>query len=160
MDLKAKRKKRLVEFTIKESGTTGFFMAILFLFGLYLSWTLSVYAKLLYLLFWVVSFFLIHGMTCRNCVYHGKHCPVPFEGSCSDTFFSKGKGFGLISTIGVILTYSLRICIPYVAIYRSGSISDFISYTTVFLLFFYVLIFHTGCPNCINLQCPMNPEHS
>ena len=159
MKIKVKRKKRLTEFTLTEHGITAFFMALLFLFGLYLSRTLSIPALLLYLLFWVASYFVIHGMTCRNCVYHGKHCPVPFQGSCSDIFFSKGKGFGPMSAIGVILTYSLRICIPYAAISRSGSISDFISYTAVFMAFYYVLTFHTGCPNCINLQCPMNPEH-
>jgi hypothetical protein len=90
MNIKAKRKKRLVEFTIKESGTTGFFMAILFLFGIYLSGALSVPAMLLYLLFWVVSYLVIHGMTCRNCVYHGKHCRYHLKGVVQTYFSVKG----------------------------------------------------------------------
>ena len=160
MKIKIKRKKRLSEFTIKEYGINGFFMTILFLFGLYLSYTLSIYAMFLYLLFWVGSYFVIHGTTCRNCVYYGKRCPVPFEGSCSHIIFSRGKKFGLISIIGAGLAYILRICIPYVAIFHNDSVSYFILYSAIFLLFLYVLFFHTGCPNCINIRCPMNPDNN
>jgi len=73
-----KRKSKLSEFTIKEYGINGGLVAILFLFGLYLSWTLSRFAGLLYLLLWVASYFVIHATACRNCVYHGNfsgfHC--------------------------------------------------------------------------------------
>jgi hypothetical protein len=133
---------------------------LLFLFGLYLSWKLSMFALLLYSLLWVASYFLIHSTTCRNCAYYGKHCPVPFEGSCSHLTFNRGKTFGLFSLIGASLTYFLRICIPYVAIFQSGSTFYFILYTGVFALFLFVLFFHTGCPNCINIQCPLNPDFS
>lgn len=160
MKLGIKRKERLSEFTIKEYGVNGVLMMILFLFGLYLSWKLSTYAMLLYLLFWVASYFVIHATTCRNCAYYGKHCPVPFEGSCSHITFSRGKNFGLFSLVAASFAYILRICIPYVAIFYSGSILYFILYTVVFIIFFYVLLFHTGCPNCINIKCPLNPDFS
>ena len=160
MNLGIKRKERLSEFTIKEYGVNGVLMMILFLFGLYLSWKLSTYAMLLYLFLWVASYFVIHATTCRNCAYYGKHCPVPFEGSCSHIIFSRGKNFGLFTLVGASFTYILRICIPYVAIFHSGSILYFILYTVVFILFFYVLLFKTGCPNCINIKCPLNPDFS
>ena len=91
MNLRAKRKAKLSEFTIKEYGINGGLMAILFLFGLFLSWKLSTFAGLLYVLLWVASYFIIHATTCRNCVYHGKQCPVPFEGSCSHLTFDTRK---------------------------------------------------------------------
>ncbi len=160
MNLGIKRKKRLSEFTIKEYGVNGVLMMVLFLFGLYLSWKLSTYAMLLYLLLWVGSYFVIHATTCRNCAYYGKHCPVPFEGSCSHIIFGRGKNFGLFSLVGASFAYILRISIPCVAIFHSGSILYFILYMAVFILFFYVLLFHTGCPNCIHIKCPLNPDYS
>ena len=57
MNLKPKRKAKLSEFTIKEYGINGGLMAILFLFGLFLSWKLSTFAGLLYVLLWVASYF-------------------------------------------------------------------------------------------------------
>jgi len=44
MNLGLKRKAKLSEFTIKEYGINGGLMAIIFLFGLYLSWKLSTFA--------------------------------------------------------------------------------------------------------------------
>lgn len=155
-----KRKNRLSEFTIKEYGINGAIIAALFLFGLILSWNLSVFAGLLYLLAWVASYFVIHATTCRNCVYHGKQCPVPLEGGCSHLMFDQGSNFGIIAGIGGLVAYFLRICIPYVAIFQAGSITYFILYSGVLVSFFYVLFYHTGCPNCIQTKCPMNPDFS
>jgi hypothetical protein len=153
-----KRKNKLSQFTLKEYGINGVFITALFLFGLYLSWKLSTFAGLLYVLLWVASYFIIHATTCRNCVYHGKQCPVPFEGSCSHLTFDRGNNFGIFAGIGGLVAYFLRVCIPYVAIFQSGSILYFVLYTGVIGLFFYVLLYHTGCPNCINTKCPMNPD--
>jgi hypothetical protein len=158
MNLKPKRKAKLSEFTIREYGINGGLMAILFLFGLFLSWKLSTFAVFLYLLLWVVSYPLIHATTCRNCVYHGKQCPVPLEGGCSHLTFDQGNNFGLFAGVGGFLAYFLRVCIPYVAIIQAGSVVYFALYTGVILLFFYVLLYHTGCPNCIQTKCPMNPD--
>ncbi len=158
MNLGIKRKSRLSEFTIKEYGINGVLAAILFLLGLFLSWALSTVAVLLYLLLWVASYFVIHATTCRNCVYHGKKCPVPFEGSCSHLIFDRGNNFGLFAGLGGLLAYFLRVCIPFVAIFESGSILNFVLYSSVIVLLFYVLIYHTGCPNCINTKCPLNPD--
>ena len=153
-----KRKNKLSQFTFKEYGINGLFIAVLFLFGLFLSWELSVFAGFMYLLLWVASYFVIHATTCRNCVYHGKRCPVPLEGSCSHLTFERGNNFGLLAGIGGLVAYFLRVCIPYIALAQAGSITYFILYTGIFALFFYVLFFHTGCPNCINTKCPMNPD--
>ena len=153
-----KRKKRLSEFTFKEYGINAGLMAILFLFGLYLSWELSTFAGLLYLLLWIASYFMIHATTCRNCVYHGKQCPVPLEGGCSHLLFERGDNFDLLAGGGGLLAYFLRVCIPYVAVAKAGSVAYFAIYTGVLILFFYVLLYHTGCPNCINTKCPMNPD--
>src|SRR5210317_1536146 len=102
MNLRAKRKAKLSEFTIKEYGINGGLMAILFLFGLFLSWKLSTFAGLLYVLLWVASFPLIHATTCRNCVYYGKQCPVPLEGGCSHLMFERGNNFGIFAGVGVL----------------------------------------------------------
>ena len=158
MNLKPKRKAKLSEFTIIEYGINGGLMAILFLFGLFLSWKLSTFAGLLYVLLWVASFPLIHATTCRNCVYYGKQCPVPLEGGCSHLMFERGNNFGVFAGLGGLVAYFLRVCIPYVAIIQAGSIMNFVLYTGVLALFFYVLLYHTGCPNCINTKCPMNPD--
>ena len=155
-----KRNKRLSEFTIREYGINAVLMTILFLFGMYLSWKLSTSAGILYVLLWVSSYPLIHATTCRHCVYHGKQCPVPLEGWCSHLLFERGNNFGLFAGIGVLLAYFLRVCIPYVAIVQVGSVAYFVLYTGVIILFFYVLFYHTGCPNCINTKCPMNPDFS
>ena len=158
MNFGIKRKNRLSEFTIKEYGINGLLMAILFLFGLYLSWKLSTFAGMLYVLLWVASYPLIHATTCRNCVYYGKQCPVPFEGGCSHLMFERGNNFGILAGVGGLLAYFLRVCIPYLAIIQAGSAMYFALYTGVILLFFYILFYHTGCPNCIQTKCPMNPD--
>ena len=152
-----KRNQKLSAFTIKEVGINGLLMGLLFGFGLFLSLNLSVFAGLLYVLLWVSSYFLIHATTCRHCVYHGKQCPVPFEGGCSHLTVERGHHFGLLAGLGGLLAYFLRLCIPYAAIVQSGSVVNFVLYSGVLALFFYVLFYHTGCPNCINSQCPMNP---
>jgi hypothetical protein len=159
MKIGNKRKARLSEFTIREYGINGIFVAALFLFGLFLSWKLSAFAGMLYLLLWLLSYPVIHATLCRNCVYHGKQCPVPFEGGCSHLISDKGHNFGVLVGIGGILAYFMRVCIPYVAIFQTGSVLYFILYTGVLAGFFYVLLYHTGCPNCINTNCPFNPDY-
>lgn len=158
MSFGIKRKKRLTEFTIKAYGINGGLMAMIFLFGLSLSWELSLFAVGLYLISWLASYPIIHAITCRNCVYHGKQCPVPFEGGCSHLTSDRGNNFGLLAGLGGMLAYFLRVCIPYVAISHSGSVLFFILYTGNIVILFYVLFYHTGCPNCINAKCPMNPD--
>lgn len=58
------------------------------------------------------------------------------------------------------MAYFMRICIPYVAIFQMGSVLYFVLYTGVIVGFLYVLLYHTGCPNCINTKCPLNPGYS
>jgi len=158
MKIGNKRKNRLTEFTIREYGINGVLLAALFLFGLYLSWKLSWFTGLLYLVFWAASYAVLFAMTCRNCTNYGKSCPVPLEGSCVQRFFGRGQHFGLIAGAGAIIAYFMRVCIPYVAIFQMGSVLYFILYTGLFAGFFYVLLYHTGCPNCTNVQCPFNPD--
>jgi hypothetical protein len=158
MKIGSKRRRRLSEFTIKEYGINGIFVAALFLFGLFLSGKLSAFAGMLYVLLWLLSYPVIHATLCRNCVYHGKQCPVPFEGSCSHLAFDKGHDFGILAGIGGFLAYFMRVCIPYVAIFQMGSVLYFILFTGIIAGFLYVLLYHTGCPNCINTKCPLNPD--
>jgi hypothetical protein len=153
-----KRKNRLAEFTLKECGINAVLMLILFLFGLYLSWKLSTFAGMLYVLLWLASYPIIHSTACRHCVYHGKQCPVPLEGNCSHLIFEKGNNFQSLSILGAITCFFLRFCIPYAAIIQAGSIIYFVLYSASIILFFYVLFYHIGCPNCINTKCPMNPD--
>jgi hypothetical protein len=155
-----KRKRRLSEFTIKEYGINGILIAALFLCGLYITIELSLMATFLYLAAWVASYFVLYALTCRNCTNYGKLCPVPLEGSCVNRFFNRGQKFGLLAGAGAVLAYFLRVFIPYAAIFQSGSILHFVIYTGVFVLFFYALLYHTGCPNCTNDQCPLNPDFS
>lgn len=158
MKIGNKRKSRLTEFTIREYGINGVLLAILFLLGLLLSWKLSWFVGLLYLVFWAASYAVLYAMTCRNCANYGKSCPVPLEGSCVQRFFSRGEKFGFMAGVGVLLAYFLRVCIPYVIIFQMGLALYFLLYTCVFVGFFYVLLYRTGCPNCINTKCPFNPD--
>jgi hypothetical protein len=158
MKIGNKRKRRLTEFTIREYGINGVLLTILFLLGLFLSWKLSWFAALLYLVFWAASYAVLYAVTCRNCTNYGKSCPVPFEGSCVQRFFGRGEKFGFMAGLGAVSAYFLRVCIPYAAIFLMGSMFDFILYTGLFAGFFYVLLYHTGCPNCVNVRCPFNPD--
>ena len=72
-----KQKNRLSEFTIKKNGINGVLIALLFLFGLFLSWKLSAFAMLLYWVLWATSNFIRYVMTCRNYPdYCNAHCPL------------------------------------------------------------------------------------
>lgn len=159
MRIGIERKQRLSEFTIREYGLNGAFVAILFLFGLFLSWKLSAFAGMLHLLLWLLSYPVIHATLCRNCVYHGKPCPVPLEGSCSHLAFDKGHDFGILAGIGGLVAYFMRVCIPYAAIFQMGAVLHFVLYTGIIAGLLYVLLYHTGCPNCLNRQCPFNPDY-
>ena len=46
----------------------------------------------------------------------------------------------------------------YVIIFQMGLALYFLLYTIVFVGFFYVLLYRTGCPSCTNIQCPFNPD--
>ncbi len=103
MSIGNKRKRRLSEFTIKEYGINGILIAVLFLFGLYITLEISLIATFLYLVAWVASYFVLYALTCRTCKNYGQICPVPLQGSCVNRFFDRGKKFGLLAGAGVVL---------------------------------------------------------
>lgn len=160
MNIGNRRKDWLSDFTIREYGINGVLIVMLFLFGLYLSWKLSLFALFMYLASWAASYFVLYALTCRHCANYGKSCPVPLEGSCAPRFFSRGDNFGPMAGVGAVLAYFLRVCIPYVALLQMGSVLYFLLYSGLFAVFFYVLLYRTGCPNCTNVQCPFNPDFS
>ena len=86
--------------------------------------------------------------------------PSALRKKLCQSVFNRGQKFGFLAGAGVVLAYFLRVFIPYRAIFQSGSIRHFILYTGVFVFFFYVPLYHTGCPNCTNDQCPLSPDFS
>ncbi|WDP85798.1 MAG: hypothetical protein HUN05_12205 [Desulfobacter sp.] len=113
-----------------------------------------------YLLFWFLSYGVIYAGTCKNCIYYGKSCPIPLEGSCVQHFFRPGRaGFGIQSLLWAVIAYVIRFCLPIFIIIRDQMIITGMGYLGILTLFWIIHLGFTGCPNCINDQCPLNFDY-
>jgi len=158
--IRAKRRSRYTEFSIKTNLATTLILGFIFSHGLILSLRIKPFGAPAYLVLWIVSYFIIYMGTCRNCVYYGKRCPVPLEGSCVNRFFKKGKKpFGYFSLLAASFAYLLRIAVPITAIVVDRILIQGGVYFGVLILFWTVHLRFTGCPNCINASCPLNPDY-
>lgn len=157
--IRAKRKDHLSEFPVRTNWVTVLLIALLFLIGLGITWQLRLSGVVLYGLLWVGSYLVLYVGTCRNCVYYGKRCPVPLEGSCVQYVVRRGNGkFGFSGLVWATLAYVMRIGLPFYIIAKQGMILAGILYGGTLALFWIVHLFVTGCPNCINSDCPLNPD--
>jgi hypothetical protein len=157
--LRPKRKDRLSSFRIETNFLTGFLLAALFLTGCMISLRLDLPGLLSYVLLWALSYFVLFAGACKHCVYYGSTCPVPLEGSCVHYFFQPGKDrFGYGALFWATIAYVLRVCIPVYLIFSHKLIVIGAVYLSILSAFWIAHLRFTGCPNCINYQCPLNPE--
>ena len=155
-----KRKERLSEFSGSKNYTAVLLLSAFFICGLLISYKYGLTGIVLYLVLWAISYFTIYAGTCRYCIYFGKKCPVPFEGSYVHYFFDKKKtGFGNSQLFWASISYGLRVLLPVVIILDKRLYVYGIVYAVLFITFWLVHILFTGCPNCINGKCPLNPDY-
>ena len=156
-----KRKTILDKYSLQDNflGTTLFLTY--FLLGLYLAaqLPLAVAGVIAYLVLWILSYIVIHAGACRRCVYYGKQCPVPLEGSLVNKFFAPSdKKFNVDCLVWASLTYILRVALPlativYLELWLIGLV-----WLMAFGAFWILHLFVTGCPRCGNTRCIMNPD--
>jgi len=158
--LKASRNQRLAEFSSGQARPTALLLGLVFGCGLIIAWMHSLFAVSAYGGLWALSYFVIYAGACRTCVYYGKKCPIPLEGSCVNNFFEKkAQPFGFLQLFWATVAYGLRVILPLVLIFRYEMIGWGIAYFSLLALFWIIHLRFTGCPNCINAQCPLNPDH-
>jgi len=158
--LRPTRKGKLTEFRPENNLLSILFLGTLFLIGLIISSYDGLRGVTLYLGLWAISYFIIYAGTCRYCVYYGKKCAIPLEGSCVQRFFEKkDSGFGWIQLVWATVVYLLRILVPSVMIIRDRLMIWGLVYAVTLAIFWIIHLRFTGCPNCINIECPLNPEY-
>ena len=154
----AKRRGSIPVFSWRDNLAAQVLLALLFLSGLYISVLSHPLAAVAYILLWVASYPVIFAGTCRFCAYYGRACPVPLEGSMVCRVFPKsGKPFGWPALFFATAAYILRIGIPVAVIVGKGLLTEGIVFGLVFVMFWAVHLFISGCPNCMNYPCPLNP---
>lgn len=159
--LRPKRKERLSDFSGGKNYPAVLLLAAFFICGLLISYKYGLTGIVLYIVLWVGSYLTIYSGTCRYCVYCGRKCPVPLEGSCVHHFMEKKENrFGTSQLFLATLAYLLRILLPVVTILREALYVYGLIYAVLFIAFWIVHIFVTGCPNCINDKCPLNPDYA
>lgn len=158
--LKAKRNQRVAEFSLPINYPSAILLGLVFAGGLGITWTQNIWAAGAYLVLWALSYLVIYAGTCRNCLYYGKKCPIPLEGSCVHKFFKKtDRPFGYLQLLWATAAYGFRVILPVIVIFRDRMVAWGILYFSTLSLFWIVHLRFTGCPNCINIQCPLNPDH-
>lgn len=155
--LTANRKNHLSEFSLKIKLPTALLLALLFCLGFWISLEMRWMGAPLYLLLWIGSYGVIYAGACRDCVYYGKSCPIPMEGSCVHRFFSPRRGrFGVASLLWATFAYVMRVFLPLLIVVRKRLVVIGLAYVGVLTLFWIVHLYLTGCPNCVNFRCPLN----
>ncbi len=158
--LRPARKGKLAEFKSENNLVSILCLGVLFLIGLIISFYDGLRGIVAYLGLWAISYVIIYAGTCRYCAYYGRKCPIPLEGSCVQRFFEKKEsGFGWIQLFWAAVVYLLRILVPAVMIIQNHLLIWGVVYGGVLALFWILHLRLTGCPNCINVQCPLNPDY-
>jgi hypothetical protein len=157
--IRAKRNQHIGEFSLSNNYPGAILLGLIFACGLGIVWTNSLLAVTAYLGLWAFSYLVIYAGTCRYCVYYGKKCPIPLEGSCVHHFFEKKDGtFGYLKLFWASAAYGFRVMLPVILIFRYKMTGWGVAYFSVLAMFWIIHLRFTGCPNCINTQCPLNPE--
>lgn len=157
---KAKRKNTYPSYPAHANAPTVILLTALFLIGGYLCYTRSIFVAIVYILLWVISYLIIYAGTCRYCIYYGKRCSVPLEGSCVGFFFKKRDShFGYRALGWAIIAYIVRIVLPVYILTQQKLFGWGCLYGGIFLAFWIVHLYITGCPNCMNRNCPLNPDY-
>lgn len=158
--LRPQRKARLDRFSFKDNYLTVLLLLGLFAGGLMISFAYRWLGVLLYMALWAISYAVIYAGTCRHCAYCGEKCPIPLEGSCVHWFFEKKQeGFGYMPLFWATLVYGLRVVLPVIVIIEQAMLGAGIFYLGLLIAFWIVHLRFSGCPNCINTDCPLNPDY-
>ncbi len=154
-----KRKPIKRSYTLADNWLSVLLLLALFVIGLVLAKHLGVIGVIGYLLLWVLSYVVIYAGACRYCVYYGKRCPVPLEGSLVNKLFKKSArkfNFNCLAWAG--FGYLLRIAIPAWVIVVHGRFVEGVIYLAVFSGFWLAHGLISGCPHCANTACILNPD--
>jgi hypothetical protein len=158
--LRPKRKQHISQFSLSDNYLSVILLGMVFMCGLFIVWTHSLLPVAAYLGLWAFSYIIIYTGTCRYCIYYGKKCPIPFEGSCVPKFFKKkDKPFGYLHLLWAATAYGFRVVLPVFFIFKYTMTGWGIAYFSLLTLFWIIHLRFTGCPNCINTQCPLNPDY-
>ena len=159
--LRPKRKEKIAEFSISKNLPGIVLLSALFVCGLLILINHGFLTIAAYLGLWLISYGIIYAGTCRYCDYYGKSCPIPLEGSCVHKFFKKKEtSFGYIQLAWATVAYIFRTVLPVVVIFKYELYGWGIAYFSILALFWIIHLRFTGCPNCINVQCPLNPDYA
>lgn len=158
--IRPKRKQLIRQFSLSDNYASVILLGIFFICGLLIVLKHSSLAVAIYMGLWVISYPIIYAGTCRYCVYYGKKCPIPLEGSCVHKFFEKKEEtFGLTQLFWATTAYGFRVALPIFFIFKYTMIGWGIIYFSLLTLFWIIHLRFTGCPNCANTQCPLNPDY-
>lgn len=158
--LKFRRKHFIQEFSTPTILKTVILLTMVFLLGLAISVKRGISGVVAYLLLWGFSYPVLYLGACRHCVYYGKRCPVPLEGSCVHHVVAKGTGnFGYTALFWASMAYLLRFMLPARIIVTERLVTQGAAYFGIVSAFWVNHLLVEACPNCINTACPLNPDH-
>jgi len=159
--IRPKRKQHISQFSFSDNYASVILLGLFFICGLLIVWPHSLLAAAAYLGLWAFSYIVIYAGTCRYCVYYGNKCSIPLEGSCVHKFFEKKEeSFGVRQLLWATVAYGFRVVLPVIFIFKYHLTGWGIVYFSILTVFWIVHLRFTGCPNCINTQCPLNPDYS
>jgi hypothetical protein len=137
---------------------TGLLLTGIFGVGLWISFKGGAGWGASYIFLWLVSYPVIYAGTCRYCTYYGKKCPIPMEGSRVQHFFEPAPGpFGYRQLAWALIAYVMRAAVPVVVIFTHAIYLMGFGFVMLFAAFWINHLRFSGCPNCINTACPLNP---
>jgi hypothetical protein len=156
---KPKRKNHYPSFARERNMPQAVLLAGIFGLGFWISSFVGFRAVAGYLLLWVISYPVIYAGACRYCAYYGKKCPIPLEGSCVQYFFTRSeKPFGYTQLFWALVAYFLRMAVPVAAIVIHAAYFPGLILALLLTVFWIVHLRAAGCPNCVNVTCPLNPS--
>lgn len=160
---KAKRRGEFEEWPAVHRIIMGGLLLFMFLQG---AWIVSGFGAvhiLILLILWAGSFPVIHYSLCRKCRNCGRKCAIPGEGDLAHLFFKKNEGPpGAINWLGTALCYLIRLGYPaaFLILYPENySALATVIYILTPVVFLFLDSRVIGCPNCLNLRCPLNPGY-
>ncbi len=153
-----KRKNHVVEFSLKQKLIPTTLLVLLFAVGLVILYGSDLLLIVAYIALWIVSYPVIYAGTCRYCANYGRPCPVVLEGGMVHRFFRRAdKPFGMMQLAWASASYMLRIAVPCIVIVQDRLWTWGIIYGAIFMGYWFFHLRITGCPNCVNYQCVLNP---
>lgn len=153
-----KRKSHATEFSLMQKLVPTILLLLLFALGLVLLRERGMLYIAAYALLWIGSYPVIYAGTCRYCANYGKPCPVVLEGGMVHRFFKRSdRPFGIMQLTWASFAYMMRIAVPVIVIVQDRLWQWGIVFGVIFTGYWFFHFRITGCPNCVNYECVMNP---